>query len=231
MFLHTSVLCTFFPLVLQASTISSMTCSSYVNNNESELGRVVGSNQTANVIFDGKWFSSGECELFVNDVLVGSSSNDYLTYTLTGSNDSLCTYRLTLKSDLGEINKVVNFLPTAEFPCAFHTVSISNSFLDSRPAGTVRRLAPKDSLPVVWSGIWNHAADSSVVTLYKGNGTSSEAIAMLVDSSDGSEGVYKFSRKDKRLPGGLYTLTHFDGVERLIAYVDVLTSGLILTVK
>lgn len=212
-----------------AAGLSSLTVGGYFDNNAAPSVRF-SENGTASVVLAGEWFDSGVCELLVDGVAVASSSGTAYEYSLSGLDDTWRTYRLTLKSDECETTRFITFCPSeADFSRSLHNLSIGECFLDSRPAGTVRKVKFSETVPVAWSGIWNDGAEGAVVNLYAGYGTGGTNLGALVSVEGAREGVYPFSPSALSLVlGDVYTITHFDGIETLTAYFRAVGDGFAL---
>ena len=217
-----AVCCMMVSSVASAGGISSMTCGAFLDSHPFPQPQAVGSGDSVDIVFAGDWFPSGECRLFVDDGLVASSSGAVQTYALAGTDGSLRSHRLTIQAGDEEISRFVTFVPSADFRSSVHGISLRDSFLDSRPAGTVRRIDPNVKFPVVWSGLWNEGASGATVSVHSGTNATGTPISTLVDSAGAKEGVYWISCKRDGLPIGRYALTHFDGIETLVALVKVM---------
>ena len=64
--------------------------------------------------------------------------------------------------------------------------------------------------------------------LYSGQTASGDPVATLVTHEGRDEGAYGLSKAGLSLSSGDYTLTHFDGVEMLTAYLRIVDAGFIL---
>ena len=210
--------------VLSASAggLSSLTVGpQHFDTHTTPLGRAVDGEGSVPVTFAGSWFESGACELYVDGVLVGTSSGALQTNLLAGAEGTWCTRRVTLKSLEGERTKLITIFPYQGYRCVEHTMSVGADFLDARPAGTVRKVKIDKSLPVAWSGSWTNGADRAVVRVYAGIGTEGALVGELVNSEGTDEGIYSLTPGLARMVSGRYTLTHYDGVETLYAYLSV----------
>ena len=211
--------------------LSSMTVGPlHFDSHATPLGRAVDGDGHVPVTFAGSWFESGACELYVDGVLSGSSSGAVQTNLLEGAEGTWRTYHVTLKSAEGELTKIITIYPYAGYACPVHSLAARADFLDARPAGTVRKVRFDETLPVTWSGAWTNEADRAVVRLYSGTDTNGTFVAELVNAEGRGEGEYTLSPAVAQLSPGLYTLTHFDGVDTLFAYLKV-CCGMIMIVK
>ncbi len=213
-----------------AGSISTLSTSFYVDNKELPGPRSA-ENGSIPIDLSGDWFSSGACELLVDGVVVASSSGALQTYTLAADPTTWHSYRLTLRSDGGETTKVVTVFPYAGFICAMHRLDLLGGRLDARPAGTIRHIISGESMPVTWSAIWNDDATAPVVALRRGNGLDGASLGTLATGDADAEGDFLFSPKSVRLIPGLYTLTHFDGIETLTSVIDVRNRALFFTLR
>ena len=204
-----------------AGGISSMSTSGHFDTHDVPLGRAVGGDGTVPVSFAGGWFESGECELYVDGVLVATSTGPLQTYALAGAADTWKTYRLTLKSAEGEQTKVVTLYPYAGYVCPTHSLSASSEILDARPADKARKVHITGVVPITWSGMWTNEADRAVVRLYSGVGTNGTLVAELASEEGREEGCITLAPSAQGMEVGKYTLTHYDGVETLVAYLRV----------
>jgi hypothetical protein len=84
-------------------------------------------------------------------------------------------------------------------------------------------------MPVTWSDVWNVETAGATVTLYEGKGTSGTCLGRFVEAENG-EGEVRLSPTLMSLGLGVYTLTHDDGVEMLVAYVSVTGGGFTIIV-
>ena len=193
----------------------------HFDTHETPIGRAVDDQGYVPVLFAGDWFDSGACELYVDGVLVGTSSGALQTNLLAGTEGTWCTRRVTLKSLEGEQTKLITIFPYQGYRCTEHSLSVASDFLDARPAGTVRKVKIEKPLPVVWSGNWTNGADRAVVRVYAGIGTEGTLVGELVNSEGTDEGVYSLTPGLARMVSGKYTLTHYDGVDTLYAYLSV----------
>lgn len=222
---------TFGACAAMAGGLSSRTVCAYLDNGEMPAARVVGEGGTVSLVLAGEWFGSGACELLVDGVSVASSDGSAITYALAGAESTWRTYRITLKSAEGEIERLVTLYPWAGFVCSMHHMSVKNDLLDSSPAGTPRKVPFGKAVPVAWSGLWNEGADRSVVTLYAGHGTGGAPLAVPVEVDEVAEGECAVGPKAPPMPSGDYTLTHFDGVETLTAYLRVNSGRMVFTIR
>ena len=222
---------TFGACAAMAGGLSSRTVCAYLDNGEMPAARVVGEGGTVSLVLAGEWFGSGACELLVDGVSVASSDGSAITYALAGAESTWRTYRITLKSAEGEIERLVTLYPWAGFACSMHHMSVKNDLLDSSPAGTPRKVPFGKAVPVAWSGLWNEGADRSVVTLYAGHGTGGAKLAVPVEVDEVAEGECAVGPNAPPMPSGDYTLTHFDGVETLTAYLRVNSGRMVFTIR
>lgn len=215
-----------------AGTISSLTCTDFLDNHESPTPRIAGADDEVGVPVDGRWFASGACELSVDGEVVAAllPGDPAFVYELKGAATGWRTYRLDLRSGLESVTRYVTLFPYAGYACGLHWLSEPDAFLDSRPAGTVRKLRRDCELPIVWSGRWNAAAEGTVVKLYQGREPDAPEKDTLVSTSDIAEGVYRLDPQSAGCEPGICRLTHFDGVETLEAYFSV-PGGIILIVR
>lgn len=216
-----------------AGGIASLTTGdSYFDNQANPLPRIVSGEESAEVAIAGSWFPGGECRLYVDDVLVATSAGALQSIGLPGAADgSSRTYRLVLKSGEGEEVRLLTLFPSADFLCASHAFSLGGRSLDARPAGTARRIRASGETPIAWSSLWSAAADRSVVKIFAGADDSGTCLGELVSSEGSKEGVAPFKPDAFALERGLYTLSHFDGVETLYASFDVRGDSLMLLVR
>ena len=212
-----------------AAGMSSLTVGQYFDNHSLPEVRSADDGKAVAISYSGEWFASGSCSLLVDDELVATSQGEWGSYVLTPPLDAPRTWRVTLSSAEGEMTKFVTVKPNVEFPMSLHGLTTAKAALDSWPAGTVRKLRLDDSMPVTWSDVWNVGASGATVTLYEGKGTSGTCLGRLVEAENG-EGEVRLSPTLMSLGLGVYTLTHDDGVEVLVAYVRVTGGGLMLIV-
>jgi len=215
---------------LNAASISSLSTESYLDNHESPKIMYADAGGNTNITFEGAWFESGSCELLVNGKSVGVSSETAGIYRLPIAADAVSSFSLTLKTESGEMTKHIAVFPSAGFKCSCHGLNADKKFLDSHPAGTVRRVKFSSSIPVAWSAKWSDGADRAVVDLYKGRGVSGTALN-LVSVESVADGEFELVPSRDSLPCGKYTLTHYDGNETLVAYVDVRHEGFTLVFR
>lgn len=213
-----------------AGSISTLSTSFYVDNKDLPAPRPA-ENGSIPIDLSGDWFASGACELLVDGVVVASSSGAPQTYALAADPATWHSYRLTLRSAEGETTRVVTVFPYAGFICAMHRLDLLMGRLDARPAGTIRHIISGESMPVTWSAIWNDGAVAPIVALRRGNGLDGASLGTLATGEADAEGDFLFSPKSTRLIPGLYTLTHFDGVETLTSVIDVRNRALYFTVR
>ena len=83
-------------------------------------------------------------------------------------------------------------------------------------------------MDVSWSGMWSDSATGADVLLYFGQTASGDPVATLVTHTGRVEGACSISKAGLSLASGDYTLTHFDGVETLTAYLRIVDAGFIL---
>ena len=101
----------FIAISVTAGGLSSMSAFTYHDNTDAVSPRVVDESGSVSIDFAGDWFESGECELFVDGVSVGSSSGSPSSCLLAGDDNSWKSYSVTLKSGNSEISKVVTLFP------------------------------------------------------------------------------------------------------------------------
>lgn len=212
-------------------SLSTMQVSGYFDNHSAPVPYAVDGSESVSVVFAGDWFESGGCDLYVDGELVAQSSGSVQTYALPVVPGMYRAYELVLKAGEAEERRFVTVFPYAGFTCSMHTMDVYHEFLDARPAGTVRKINPVDTMKIAWSGLWNEGADRSVVTLYRGKGTDGECLGELVDVEGVEEGVYRLCPDAAHLEPGRYTLTHFDGTETLVAYLGVKGIGFVVIVR
>ena len=213
-----------------AGSISSLSTSDYLDNHDNPLPRAA-ENGSVPIDIIGDWFASGECELLVDGVSAISSSGALQTYALASDPTTWHSYEVTLHSAEGETTRVITVLPYAGFLCTIHHLDRDGWSLDARPAGTIRRIISDESMPVTWSSIWNDGAQAPVVALRRGNGLEGPLLQTLATGEADAEGEFAFSPHTYRLVPGLYTLTHYDGIETLMAVLEVRNPALIFTVR
>ena len=213
-----------------AASISSLSTSGYFDNNVNPVPRVA-ENGAVPIYIEGDWFDSGECELLVDGVPANSSSGAVQTYNLASDSSTWRNYRLTLRSAEGETTRFVTVIPYPGFVCALHYLVFGECLLDARPAGTVRHILTDASMPVTWSAIWNDGATAPVVALRRGNGLEGTLLDTLVSGETDMEGEITFLPHAYPLLPGLYTLTHYDGIETLMSVLEVRSHALIFTVR
>ena len=214
-----------------AGGMASLTVRAYLDNCDMPAARVVDANGASPIELAGAWFGSGSCELLVDGVVVASSSGSQQTYSLPGADGTWRSYRVTLRSAEGETEKIITLYPSADFTCSLHRLTVRKTFLDSAPPGTVRKIAFGAPVPVAWSGLWSDGADRAVVRLYAGRGTDGTMLVEPVNSEGAAEGCIQLLSGTAPLASGLYTLTHFDGVETLTAYLGIRSGGTIFTLR
>lgn len=212
-----------------ADSIASLSTTAYIDNYANPAPRVA-ENGSISIDLCGDWFASGSCELLVDGTVVASSSGALQTYDLAADPATWRSYELTLRSQEGETTKYVTIFPYSGFVCSLHSISFVGCSLDARPAGTVRKIHDDETIPVTWSAIWNDGAEAPVVTLRRGNNPDGPLLDTLVSGEPDPEGEATLSPRQYHLDLGLYTLTHFDGVETLTSVVEVRGRGIILVV-
>ena len=211
--------------VSSASQVSALETTAYFDSH-SILRPCVG--DVATVAYAGAWFASGTCQLFVDGVLVGTSDGAIKTYRIVGDPQASQTHTLTLKSGDTEINRVVTIYPSEDYVGRTHTVVLENNMLDSHPAGTLRRVRYDETASIAYSTFWNAATTGATVKLYRGDSASGEPISVLIEKEADCEGAFRLTAKTMKLAPGRYTLTHADGVETLVAHLDVRGAGLLV---
>ena len=210
------------PLMASAGGLSSLTVDGcLLDNHPAPAVRFVNADKMVPIVFAGEWFNSGECELLVDGTVVASSSGPGSMYPLPAANNAPRTFRLTLRSGDAEMTRYVTLCPLEVFSSSLHCLSTEACFLDSRPEGTVRKVINGATCSVAWSSVWNDGAEGAVVNLYAGQGTGGTKLGELVSIVGSEDGTYRLSPKSLSLDRGIYTLTHFDGIETLIAHVRV----------
>ena len=217
-------------LIAKAGSISSLSTSTFLDSYANPAPRAA-ENGTVPIDLSGGWFASGACELLVDGVVVASSSGALQTYALAADPANWHNYTLTLRSQEGETTLILTTLPYPGFLCRIHYVDFGVCPLDARPAGTIRRLVTDGAMPVTWSSIWNEGAQAPVVALRRGNGLEGPLLETLVSGETDAEGEFSFSPHPYRLVPGLYTLTHYDGIETLMSVLEVRNPALIFTVR
>jgi hypothetical protein len=220
----------FIAISVAAGGLSSMSAFTYHDNSEALSPRVVDESGSVLIDFAGDWFESGECELFVDGIAVGSSSGSLSSYLLLGAGNSWKSYFVTLKSGDSEISKVVTLFPYSGYTCSLHSLSQDRNLLDTAPAGAVHKIRFGTEIPVAWSVKWSDGATGAAVTLYSGIGTG-EKMGDIVDTAEQIEGTYVLASRSTPLKSGRYTLTHFDGVETLTAYLSIRSPGTVLVLR
>lgn len=212
--------------------MSSLTAGpAFFDNSVHPVPRVAAADESVDISFAGDWFASGACALYVDDVRTAVSDGPVRTVSLPGVPEgSWKSYRLVLKTDAGEETRIVTVFPSHAFSCSVHSLIRRNCFLDARPAGTVRKIDRSGTLPVTWSSRWSPGADRTVVTLHAGSDAAGACLGTLVSAS-GGEGAYPFCPKTAGVRGGRCTLVHDDGVQRLVAYLNVTGGALRLLLR
>lgn len=216
--------------VAWGSSLSSLTVGESIDNHEQPAVRYADT-ETVAVTYAGAWFPSGVCALYVDGVLVGTSSGVDQMVLLPGDSSGWRTYRVSLVAKEGVSTKFVTVFPSVGHKCSKHDLVTGKSFLEAKSAGTVHRVKVDETVPVTWSGFWNESADQSVVKLYKGGTATGEPLDVLAECEVRDEGIVPFCPSAIGLDLGLYTLTHFDGVETLTAQINVRGGGLLLLVR
>ena len=222
----------FFVMVAAFGTASSVYCAGmsslttepeYFDNNAVPAPRIAAAGDEVEV-FVGD--SQAESEVFVNGVKV-TPQDGARTVSLAGApDDGYVTYRIDLKTQNGTDTRFITLFPSSAFVCTVHDLVQKNSFLDSRPAGTVRRVSCNGPVPVAWSSLWSTNATSSLVAVYAGGDTNGTYVGTLVASPAGMEGMLTLKPTAAGLQRGLYTLVHSDGGETLLAYLNVVGDSL-----
>lgn len=203
-------------------SMSTLQVTGYFDNHSVPVPYAVDGSDAAEIAFAGDWFDSGECDLYVNGAFVARSTGPVQTYALPVIPGIYQNYFLTLKSGEAVAKKLLTVFPYAGYVCTLHMVDIGDDFLDARPGDTVRKIRPEEIAKITWSGLWNAAADQSVVKLYAGTDTSGECLKELVNVQGVGEGFYPLRPDDEPMnAGSIYTLTHFDGVETLTAHFGI----------
>ena len=215
-------------VVAQAGNVSSLEVECYLDSRDVPSSRVVGSGESAEVYIDGSWFASGKCDLYVDGVLRASSIGEGQSWSLGGADGTWRTYNLLLKSGDVELSRVLTFLPADGYACLLHHAETGFTRLDASPAGTTRRLKGDATMDVSWSGMWSDSATGADILLYSGKTASGDPVATLVTHTGRDEGSYGLSKAGLSLASGDYTLTHFDGVETLTAYLRIVDAGFFL---
>ena len=213
----------------RGANVSSLETDGFLDNGEIPSLRIATEEGVA-IPYAGEWMG-GRCELFVDGVSVGSSDSAPSLHTISGDGDALKTYRLTLESESGSITKFVTFVPSPDFCSAMHTLESDEANIDARPVGTVRRLNIAKTMPLSWSSLWSQGADMAKVEICQGYSTTGDSLGTLIEKGASVEGVCAFSPRSAGLTPGQYTLTHFDGVETLFAYVNITGTGLLMIVR
>ena len=215
-------------VVAQAGNMSSLDVECYLDSRDVPSPRVVASGDSAEVYIDGLWFASGKCDLYVDGVLRASSIGEGQSWSLGGADGTWRTYSLLLKSGDVEVNRILTFLPSDGYPCLLPHAETGFTRLDARPAGTTRRMKGDATMDVSWSGMWSDSATGADILLYPGKTASGDPVATLVTHTGRDEGSYGLSKAVLSLASGDYTLTHFDGVETLTAYLRIVDAGFLL---
>jgi hypothetical protein len=217
---------------LSASSLSSLSCTDRLDNNR-EPAPVVCADESRELTLqiDADWFGESEVSLFTNGVLAASSTGGIEEFVLKGSPDTYTSYFLSVKAGDKEFTKVVTIFPNADYTCSLHSLIKDRQSLDSRAAGTLRKILAYLPLDISWSSLWNEGAEAPVVKLYKGADASGEELSILLDSPEAEEGLVAMLPEAEDLKDGVYTLTHFDGIETLTAYIKVKNRSLYLLLK
>ena len=213
-----------------AGSTSSLSTSDFLDSHKAPTPHAA-INGTVPINLSGGWFPSGACELLVDGVVVASSSGALQTYALAADQTTWHLYTLTLRSQEGETTVILPTFPYPGFYSKIHSLDFDGRGLDARPAGTIRRLRADATTPVTWSAIWNDGAQAPVVALRRGNGLEGPLLQTLVTGEADAEGEFAFSPHTYRLVPGLYTLTHYDGIETLMAVFEIRNPALIFTVR
>jgi hypothetical protein len=217
---------------LSAASLSSLSCNDRLDNNREPVPVVpADENHELTLQIDADWFGESEVSLFTNGVLAASSTGEVEEFVLKGSPDTYTSYFLSVKAGDKEFTKVVTIFPSADYTCSLHSLSRDRQRLDSRAAGTLRKILAYLPLDISWSSLWNEGAEAPVVKLYKGADASGEELSILLDSPEAEEGLVAMLPESEDLKDGVYTLTHFDGVETLTAYIKVKNRSLYLLLK
>ncbi len=212
-----------------ASGLSYLSVTAYLDSHENPVPRAA-EDGSVPINLAGNWFDSGSCELLVDGSVVASSADALQTYALAADATTWRNYTLTLRSEEGETTRVITVLPYAGFLCSIHYLDHGVCDLDARPVGTVRRLLTDSTMPVTWSAIWNDEATAPVIAIRKGNGLEGDLIDTLLTGEADEEGDFSFVPHTYRLGPGLYTLTHYDGVETLWSVIAIRNHALIFSI-
>lgn len=207
-----------------AANMSSREVECFMDNGETPSVRVVPSGSSVEV------FAPGGGELYVDGVLAARSADGAdISHLLGCPADAARSCELMLVSGGESSTKFVTMVPSASFSCLLHALSTSGRMLDSRPAGTIRRIKKDGRADVAYSGRWNPAATGASVSLYAGSSAAGEPLSVLAETAGDVEGYCVFLPKS--LASGVYTLEHFDGVESLTAQFAVGDGGFLMVVK
>ena len=203
---------------LSAASLSSLSCNDRLDNN-CNPAPVVCTNEDREFALqiDADWFGESEALLYTNGVLAASSTGGAQELILQGASDTYRSYILTLKAGDREFTKVVTIFPSADYSCSLHSLARDRQFLDSHPAGTLRRLKAYNPMDISWSGLWSENGDRAEVKLYKGADGEGGLVAELVSVDTPEEGTLEFLPSASSITTGIYTFRHFDGVETLSA--------------
>ena len=213
-------------LMAYGGNVSSREVECRLDNGARPAVSVVGGGETMEVVLP----FAGDI-LYVDGVYVATASEDGQTFALAGLSDAWRSYRLTLKSGDETITRVVTLVPSYGFSCLLHSLSLPETMLDSRPAGTIRRMRKDAIMDIAWSGGWSSGAAGAEVAIYSGSDASGTPLATLVSSEGTGEGICRFSPQSASLGSGRYTLTHFDGVETLVANLRLTRGCFVISVK
>jgi hypothetical protein len=211
-----------------AGMSSLTTAPEYFDNNVAPAPRIAAAGDAVE-IFVGD--PQSEAEVFVNGVKVAAEDGARAVSLAGAPDDGYVTYRIDLKTRNETATRFITLFPSPAFVCAVHDLAQKNSFLDSRPAGTVRRVSCNGPVPVAWSSLWSTNATSSLVTVYAGGDTNGTCVGTLVASPAGMEGMLTLKPTAAGLQRGLYTLVHSDGGETLLAYLNVVGDSLKLVFR
>lgn len=204
-----------------AGSVSSMSVYGRLSDSSGPGPVVAGVGSTVEVVAEPSWFGASGCRLYVDDELVAESTGGAVVHGLPGTADPYRSYKVTLVAGDTEVTKFVTVFPDSIHRCSMHSLYLNRNFLDSRPAGTVRRWEIRQERDIAWSASWNGSACQALVNLYPGRDTQGVSPRTLVDQQGPGEGLYPLVPSEERLSAGIYALTHFDGVETLTAYIKV----------
>lgn len=203
--------CSLIVFAAQAGNVSALEAECFLDNGDVPSLRVAASGVAIEVSLP----HSGDV-LYVDGTVAATASADGQVYVLPGG-DSARSFWLLLKSGGETFSRFVTTVPYAGFSCSIHGLELSGMRLDSRPAGTVRRMRKDAEMDIAWSGIWSAGATGSEVAVYSGPDASGTPLAMLVESEGAAEGTFRFFPGAFSMGAGVYTLTHYDGVETLVS--------------